>query len=101
MYLLSTRQILHSVLRVKGNKSGFTFCNKFGNAVLSATLNLWGNIQIVRACIFKNNVSNPISLTTRHLDFEILHHCFKYTSDEVICHILDNVEDIKKIYFPT
>jgi len=78
MCLLSTGQILYSVLRVKGNKSGFTFCNKFGNVVLSAILNLWGNIQIVRTCIFKNNVSNPISLTTRHLDFEILYHCFEY-----------------------
>ena len=101
MCLLSTRQILHFVLKVKDNKSGFTFCNKFGNTVLSATLNLQGNIQIVRTCIFKNNISNPISLTTRHLEFEILHHCFKYTSNEVICHILDNVEDTKKIHFPT
>ena len=42
-----------------------------------------------------------MSLATRHLNFETLHHCFGYASDEVMCHILDNVEDVKKIYFPT
>ena len=37
MHLLSTRQILQSGLRVEGNKSGSTFHNKSGDAVLSAT----------------------------------------------------------------
>ena len=40
IYLFSTGQILQSGLRVEGNKSGSTFHDKFGNAVLSATSNL-------------------------------------------------------------
>ena len=44
IYLLSTRQILQSRLRVEDNKSGFTFCDKSDAAVLLATPNLWGNI---------------------------------------------------------
>jgi len=44
MYLLFTRQIIQSGLRVKGNKSGSTFCDKFGNAILLATSNFWDNI---------------------------------------------------------
>ena len=101
MYLLSTKQILQSGLRVKDDKSGSTFYNKSGNVILLATPNLWGNIQIVRTHILKHNVSNPISLVTRYLDFETLHHHFKHTSNKVICYVLDNVEDMKKIYFPT
>jgi len=42
-----------------------------------------------------------MSLATRYLDFETLHYHFGYTSDEVIYHVLDNVEDAKKICFPT
>jgi len=42
-----------------------------------------------------------VNLVIRYLDFETLHHCFGHVSDEVICHILDNVEDAKKICFPT
>jgi len=42
-----------------------------------------------------------MSLIIRHLDFETLHHYFGHTSDEIICHVLENVEDIKKICFPT
>ena len=41
-----------------------------------------------------------MSLVTKHLDFETLHHYFGHTSDEVICHVLNNVEDAKKIHFP-
>ncbi len=44
MYFLSARQILQSGLRVKDNKSSSTFCDKFGDAVLLATPNLWDNI---------------------------------------------------------
>ena len=40
MYLLSTEQILQSGLRVKGNKSSSTFCDKFGDTILLATSNL-------------------------------------------------------------
>ena len=80
MCLLSTEQIFQSGLRVKDNKSGSTFCDKSGNAVSSATPNLWGNIQIVRTCILKHNVSNPMSLVIRHLDFETLHCCFGHVS---------------------
>jgi len=101
MHLLFTRQILQSGLRVEGNKSSSTFCDKSGDAVLSATPNLWSNIQIVRACILKHDVSNPMSLVIRHLDFETLHHHFGHTSDEVIYHVLDNVENTKKIHFLT
>ena len=42
-----------------------------------------------------------MNLVTRHLDFETLHCYFGHASDEVIHHILDNVEDAKKICFPT
>ena len=42
-----------------------------------------------------------MSLVTRYLDFETLHCCFGHISDEVMCHILDNVEDAKKIHFST
>ena len=51
IYLLSTRQILQSRLRVKDNKSGFTFYNKSGYTILLVTSNLWNNIQIVRVYI--------------------------------------------------
>ena len=100
IYLFSTRQILQSGLRVEGNKIDSTFCNKAGNAILSATPNLWGNIQIVRTHILKHDVPNLVSLAIRYLNFEILHHHFGYTSDEVMCHVLNNVEDVKKIHFP-
>ena len=56
MCLLSIRQIFQSGLRVEGNKSSFTFCNKSGNAILLATPNLWSNIQIVKTCILKHNI---------------------------------------------
>jgi len=42
-----------------------------------------------------------VSFVIRYLDFETLHCCFGYVSDEIMCHVLDNVEDAKKIYFPT
>ena len=44
IYFLSTKQILQSELRVENDKSSSTFCDKFGNAILSATPNLWDNI---------------------------------------------------------
>ena len=44
MCLFSTGQILQSRLRVEGNKSDFTFCDKSGDAVLLAIPNLWRNI---------------------------------------------------------
>ena len=97
--LLSTEQILQSGLRVKDNKSGSTFCNKSSNAILLATFDLWNSIQIIKTHILKQNISNPVSLITRHLDFETLHHCFGHASNKVICHVLNNVEDVKKIYF--
>ena len=75
--LLSTEQILQSVLRVEDNK------------------------QIIKTHILKYNISNPVSLTTRCLDFETLYYHFGHASDEVICHILDNVENVKKICFQT
>ena len=37
----------------------------------------------------------------RHLDFETLHHYFGHASDKVICHVINNVKDAKKIHFPT
>ena len=51
IYLLSTRQILQFGLRVKDDKSSFTFCNKSGDTVLLATSNSWDNIQIVKTHI--------------------------------------------------
>jgi len=76
----STKQIFSVCISI--------FCNKSGNAILLATPNLWGNIQIVRTYILKYNVFNLMSL-----------HHFEYIFDKVICHILENVEDVKKIYF--
>jgi len=99
IYLLSIKQILQSGLRVKGDKSGSTFYDKSGNAVLLATPNLCSNIQIIRTYILKCNVFNPVSLTTRYLDFKTLHYHFGHASNEVMHHILNNVEDAKKIHF--
>ena len=101
MHFLSTGQILEFGLRVESDKSSSTFCDKFCDAILSATPNLWGNIQIIRTHILKQDVSNPVGLITRYLDFETLHCCFRHASDEVIYHVLDNDEDVKEIYFPT
>ena len=101
MCILSTEQILQSGLRVDDNKSHSIFYNKFGDTILSATSNLWDNIQIIRTCILKHNIPNNVSLTTRYLNFETSHHFFGHTSDKVICHILSNDNNIKKIYFPT
>ena len=44
IYLLFTGQILQSILKVEDDKSSSTFCDKFSNAVLLATSNLWGNM---------------------------------------------------------
>ena len=101
MYFLFIRQILQSELRVEDNKSGSNFYNKSGNAILLATSNLWNNIQIVRTWILKYNISNSVNFVTRYLDFETLYNCFGYVFDEIIHHIFVNVEDVKKIYFPT
>ena len=88
-------------MRVEGNKNSFIFYDKSGDTVLSATPNLWDNIQIVRTYIFKHNVPNFVSFTTRHLDFETLHHCFGHVSNEVMYYTLNNIEDMgmKKICF--
>ena len=88
-------------MRVEGDKSGSTFHNKSGVAILLAIPNLWNNIQTVRTYILKHNVSNSISLVMKHLDFETLHCCFGHISDEVIHYVLGNVEDMKKICFLT
>ena len=53
MYFFSAEQILYSRLRVEDNKSGSTFCDKYGDAILLAIPNLQGNIQIVRTHILK------------------------------------------------
>jgi len=42
-----------------------------------------------------------MSLLTRYLDLKILHCDCGHASDEVMCYVLDNVEDRKKIHFPT
>jgi len=75
--------------------------DKFGNAVLLVVSNLWDNIKIVKTYILKYNIFSPVSLTTRYLDFETLYYHFEHVSDEVIHHILDNIEDTKKSCFPT
>ena len=74
MCLLSTGQLLQSGLSIEGTMDGSTFYDSSGDAVLSALHNLWGSIQVVRTCIIKNNVSNPVSLVTRHPDYETIHH---------------------------
>jgi len=100
IYLFSTRYILQSELRVEDNKNSSPFCDNSGNIVLLATPNLWNNIQIVRICIFKYNIFNPVSFVTRYLDIKTSYNYFGHISDEVIYYILDNVKNVKKIYFP-
>jgi len=100
IYLLFTGQVLQSGLRVEDDKSNSIICDKPDNAILLATPNIWGNIQIVRTCILKYNIPNPVSFMTRHLDIETLHYCFEHASNEVIHHVLNNLENTKKICFP-
>jgi len=100
MHLLSTGQLLQSGLSIEGTMDGSTFCDSSGDAVLSALPNLWESIQVVRTCIIKNNVPNPVSLVTRHPDYETIHCHLGHISDEAMRHILDNVEGAEKICFP-
>ena len=99
IYFLFTKQIFQSRLRVEGNKSSSIFCDKSIDAILSTTPNHWDNIQIVRTHILKHDVLNSMSLGTKCLDFETLYHCFGHASDKIIYHILNNIEDVKKICF--
>jgi len=71
--LLSTGQLLQSGLSIEGTMDSSTFCGSSSDTVLSALPNLWGSIQVIRTYIIKNNVSNPMSLVTRHPDYEIIH----------------------------
>ena len=89
IYLLSTRQILQSRLRVK---AVLIF-------VISLVILFYWLLLIVKNCILKHNIPNPVSLAIKHLDFETLHHYFEHVSDKVICHVLNN-DDAKKIHFP-
>ena len=66
---------------------GSTFYDSSGDTVLSALPNLWGSIQIVRTCIIKNNVPNPVSLVIRHPDYEIIHRQLGHISDKVMRHL--------------
>jgi len=100
MHLLFTVQLLQSGLSIEGTMDGSTFCNSSGNAVLSVLSNLWESIQVVRICIIKNNVPNPVSLITRHPDYKIIHRQLGHISNKAIRHISDNVEDAEKICFP-
>jgi len=100
MCLLSTRQLLQSGLSIEGTMDGSTFCDLSSDAVLSVLPNLWGSIQVVRTCIIKNNVPNPVSLVTRHPDYETIHCHLGHISDKAMRHISDNVEGAKKICFP-
>jgi len=77
-----------------------TFHDSSGNAVLSALPNLWGSIQVVRICIIKNNISNPVSLVTRHPDYKTIHRRLGHISDEAMRYVSDNVEGAEKICFP-
>jgi len=54
----------------------------------------------VRTYIIKNNVLNPVSLVTRHLDYETIHHRLGHISDEAMKYISDNVKGAEKICFP-
>jgi len=98
--LLSTGQLLQSGLSIEGTMDGSTFCDSSGDVVLSALPNLWGSIQVVKTCIIKNNVPNPMSLVTRHPDYETIHCRLGHISDKAMRHISDNVEGAKKICFP-
>jgi len=100
MCLLSTGQLLQSGLSIEGTMDGSTFCDSSGDAVLSALPNLWGSIQVVRTCIIKNNVPNPVSLVTRHPDYETIHRRLGHISDEAMRHVPDNVEGAEKVCFP-
>jgi len=100
MHLLSTGQLLQSGLSIEGTMDSSTFCDSSGDAILSALPNLWGSIQVVRTCIIKNNVPNPVSLVTRHPDYKTIHHQLGHISDEAMRHISDNVEGAEKICFP-
>ena len=50
----------------------------------------------MRTCIIKNNVPNPVSLVTRHPDYETIRCQLGYISDEAMRHISDNVEGAEK-----
>jgi len=54
----------------------------------------------MRTCIIKNNVPNPVSLVTRHSDYETIYHRLGHISNEAMRHISDNVEGTEKICFP-
>jgi len=100
MRLLSTGQLLQSRLSIEGTMDGSTFCDSSGDAILSVLPNLWRSIQVVRTCIIKNNVPNPVSLVTRHPDYETICYHLRHISDKAIRHISDNVEGAEKICFP-
>jgi len=99
MHLLSTRQLLQSGLSIEGTMDGSTFCDSFGDTVLSTLSNLWESIQVMRTCIIKNNVPNLVSLVTRHLDYKTIHYHLGHISNEAMRHSSDNVEGAEKIYF--
>jgi len=84
MHLLSTGQLLQSGLSIEGTMDGSTFRDSSGDTVLSTPPNLWGSIQVVRTCIIKNNVPNPVSLVIRHLDYEMIHCRLGHISDEAM-----------------
>jgi len=85
--------------------SRILFSNPLGgqhltDAVLSALSNLWESIQVVRICIIKNSVPNPVSLVTRHLDYKTIYHQLGHISDEAMGHVPNSIEDAEKICFP-
>jgi len=54
----------------------------------------------VRTYIIQNNVPNPVSLVTRHPDYETIHCQLGHISDKAMRHISDNVKGTEKICFP-
>ena len=100
MCLLSTGQLLQSGLSIEDTMNGLTFCNSSGDIVLSALPNIWGSIQVIKTCIIRNNIPNPVSLITRHPDYETIYCQLGHISDEAIRHISNNVEGTEKICFP-
>ena len=88
-------------MRVEDNKSRSTFYDKSGDTVLLATANVWDNIKIVETYIVKYNVSNLMSVVIRYLDIETLDCGFRDTSEKIIYDVVEDVEDVKKNYFPT
>jgi len=56
---------------------------------------------VLPICVSPTSIDpNPVSLVTRHPDYETIHCQLGHISDKAMRHILDNVEGAEKICFP-